>query len=169
MDTSGEFRQLALMPSLAEAAKDFLAQKRIAIVGVSRGADQPANFNFRKLRDAGYQVFPVNPRAIAIEGVPCFPDLKSIPGGVDTVLIYTPPSATESVVCECADLGIQHVWIHRSIGAGSYSEAAERVGRERGLTLIPGGCPAMFCSPDLGHKCMRWVLDLFGRLPKNVP
>jgi predicted CoA-binding protein len=157
------------MSTLAEAAKDFLAQKRLAIVGVSRDSRQPANFNYRKLRDAGYEVFPVNPQATSIEGVPCFSNLKSIPGGVDAVLIYTPPQATESVVRECADLGIRRVWIHRSIGGGSYSEAAMRVARERGLALIPGGCPAMFCTPDVGHKCLRWVLNAFGRLPKDVP
>jgi hypothetical protein len=157
------------MATLAEAAKDFLAQKRLAIVGVSRDSRQPANFNFRKLRAAGYEVFPVNPQAATVEGVPCFPELKSIPGGVDAVLIYTPPQATESVVRECADLGIVRVWIHRSIGGGSYSEAAERVARERGLALIPGGCPAMFCAPDIAHKCLRWVLNAFGRLPKDVP
>jgi predicted CoA-binding protein len=148
------------MATLAEAAKDFLAQKRLAVVGVSRDSRQPANFNFRKLRDAGYAVFPVNPQAKFVEGVPCFSNLKSI---------YTPPQATESVVRECADLGIARVWIHRSIGGGSYSAAAERVARERGLALIPGGCPAMFLSPDFGHKCMRWVLNAFGRLPKDVP
>jgi predicted CoA-binding protein len=157
------------MPALADAAKDFLAQKRFAIVGVSRDSRQPANFNFRKLRAAGYEVFPVNPQATSVEGVPCFSDLKSIPGGVSAVLIYTPPQATESVVRECADLGIKRVWIHRSFGSGSYSEAAVRVARERGLALIPGGCPAMFCAPDVGHKCMRWVLNALGRLPKEVP
>jgi len=157
------------MATLAEAAKDFLSQKRLAVVGVSRDSRQPANFNFRKLRDAGYEVFPVNPQAKFVEGAPCYPDLKSIPGGVDAVLIYTPPQATESVVRECVDLGIVRVWIHRSIGGGSYSATAEHVARERGLALIPGGCPAMFLSPDFGHKCLRWVLNAVGRLPKDVP
>jgi predicted CoA-binding protein len=164
---AGATRYRPAMATLAEAAKDFLAQKRIAVVGVSRDSRQPANFNFRKLRDAGYEVYPVNPQAASVEGVSCFSNLKSIPGGVDAVLIYTPPQATESVVRECADLGIVRVWIHRSIGGGSYSAAAERVARERGLALI--GCPAMFLSPDIGHKCMRWVLNAFGRLPQDVP
>ena len=166
---AGATRYRPAMATLAEAAKDFLAQKRIAVVGVSRDSRQPANFNFRKLRDAGYEVYPVNPQAASVEGVSCFSNLKSIPGGVDAVLIYTPPQATESVVRECADLGIVRVWMHRSIGGGSYSAAAERGARERGLALIPGGCPAMFLSPDIGHKCMRWVLNAFGRLPKDVP
>jgi len=157
------------MPALAEAAKEFIAQKRIAVVGVSRRSDQPANFNFRKLRDAGCTVFPVNPQATTLEACRCFPDLKSIPGGVDAVLIFTPPSATESVVRECADLGITRAWIHRGIGGGSYSDGAVRAAQERGVALIPGGCPAMFCSPDPFHRCLKWALNLFGRLPKDVP
>ncbi|MBI5380665.1 MAG: CoA-binding protein [Opitutae bacterium] len=157
------------MPTLAQAAADFLAQKRLAIVGVSRRADQPANFNFRKLRVAGYTVFPVNPAAATVEGATCYPNLRAIPGGVDAVLIYTPPAATAAVVRECADLGIARVWIHRSLGGGSYSAEAEAVARERGLALIAGGCPAMFCAPvDVGHKCLRWLLTFAGRLPKEV-
>ena len=157
------------MATLAEAARDFLAQKRIAVVGVSRDTKQPANFNFRKLRDAGHEVFPVNPRTPTAEGVACYPDLKSIPGGVDAVLVFTPAQAAESVVRECADLGIRHVWLHRSIGPSSSSDAAVQLGRERGLTVIPGGCPAMFGAPvDFGHQCIRWILALTGRLPKAV-
>jgi len=157
------------MATLAEAARDFLAQKRIAVVGVSRDTRQPANFNFRKLQQAGHVVFPVNPRASAVEGVACYPDLKAIPGGVDAVLVFTPAAAAASVVRECADLGIRHVWLHRSIGPSSSSDAAVQLGRECGLTVIPGGCPAMFGAPvDFGHKCIRWVLALTGSLPKTV-
>jgi hypothetical protein len=157
------------MATLAEAARDFLAQKRIAVAGVSRDPKQPANFNFRKLRDAGHEVFPVNPRASTVEGVACYPDLQSIPGGVDAVLVFTPAEAAEAVVRECADLGIRHVWLHRSLGPSSSSAEAVNLGRERGLTVIPGGCPAMFGQPvDLGHKCIRWMLAFSGRLPKSV-
>jgi predicted CoA-binding protein len=158
-----------VMPTLAEAARAFLAHRRIAVVGVSRDPTQPANFNFRKLRRAGFEVFAVNPRAREVEGTPCHPDLRSIPGGVEAVLVFTPAAGAEAVVRECADLGIRHVWLHRSLGPGSTSEAAVRLGRERGLTVIPGGCPAMFAPPvDLGHRCLRWILGLTGSLPKTV-
>ena len=157
------------MATFAAAAQEFLAKRRIAVVGVSRDPKQPANFNLRKLRDSGHEVFAVNPATTEAEGAPCYPDLCSIPGGVDAVLVFTPPAATEAVVRECADLGIRHVWIHRSFGQGSWSEAAERVGRERGLLLIPGGCPAMFCAPvDPAHRCFRWVLGVLGKLPREI-
>lgn len=157
------------MSTLTEAAREFLAQKRIAVVGVSRQSNHTANFIFRRLRDTGHEVVPVNPRAPEVEGVTCYPDLKSIPGGVDAAVVITPADASESVVRECADLGIARVWLHRSIGPSSVSEGALRVARERKLTLIGGGCPMMFCEPvDLGHKCIRWVLKLTGSLPKSV-
>ncbi len=157
------------MKTLFAAAGDFLAQKRIAVVGVSRTSTQPANFVFRKLRAAGHEVFPVSLFAAELEGTHCYPDLSSIPGGVTAVVIFTPPSATESVVRECVALGIRHVWLHRSFGAGSASEAAIRVAREAGLAIIPAGCPAMFCEPvDLAHRCFRWVLTLTGKLPPQI-
>ena len=156
------------MATLAEAATRFLEQRRIAVVGVSRDPKQPANANFRKLRDAGRTVFAVNPATPEAEGGPCYPDLRAIPGGVDAVLLYTPPAGTAGMVRECAELGIRHVWIHRSFGQGSWSAEAEEVAREHGLTLIPGGCPSMFCDPDPGHRCIRWMLALFGKLPKEI-
>lgn len=152
-----------------EAVTDFLAQKRIAVAGVSRGGASAANFVFRKLRAAGYEVFPVNPAATTLEGGPCFPEIASIPGGVTAVVIMTPPAAAEGLVRDCARLGIRHVWLHRSLGAGSASATAIQAARETGLALIPAGCPAMFCQPvDLAHKCLRWCLQLTGRLPPKV-
>lgn len=157
------------MATLAEAARTFLAQPRIAVVGVSRQTHQPANCNFRKLRTAGHAVFPVNPQADTVEGETCYPTLAAIPGGVQAVLIFTPPAASEAVVREAAALGIRHVWLHRALGGGSHSPAAERAARELGLTLIPGGCPAMFGPPvDFGHQCLRWVLGTLGQLPTQI-
>jgi predicted CoA-binding protein len=157
------------MPSLKEAVADFLAQKRLAVAGVSRSSSEAANIVYRKLRDAGYEVFPVNPNAKEAEGAACYPDVKSIPGGVTGVVIATRPEVTTEVVRECADLGISRIWMHRSFGPGSVSEAAVTLCRERNITVIPGGCPVMFCKPvDFGHTCMRWILGLTGGLPKQV-
>jgi predicted CoA-binding protein len=155
------------MASLQELVQDFLSQRRIAVAGVSRGSGQAANAVYKKLKGSGYQVFGVNPNADAVEGDPCYPDLKSIPGGVDGVVVATHPDVTERIVRECAELGIRRVWIHRSFGTGSVSEAAVQACRERGLSVIAGGCPLMFCEPvDFGHRCMRWVLGWTGGLPK---
>lgn len=145
--------------------REFLGQRRIAVAGVSRQSDQAANAIFRKLRDAGYQVVPVNPAAREAEGVPCYPDLTSIPGGVDAVMVVTPAAAAAGLVEECAKLGIRRAWLHRAIGPGSVSKEAVRVGRERGVEVIAGACPMMFVEPvDFGHKCLRWWVRRKGML-----
>ena len=156
-------------PSKLEATvREFLAQRRIAVAGVSRtDTDEAANLIYRKLRDGGYQVFAVNPRAESVEGDVCYRDLGEVPGGVDAVVIATHPEATPQVVRRCAELGIGRVWMHRSFGPGSVAEEAVSLCREHGITVIPGGCPMMFLAPvDIGHRCMRWLLSLTGGLPE---
>ena len=149
------------MTTVEESAREFLAQKRLAVAGVSRDPNQTANFIFRKLRDTGIDVVPINPHAREAEGVPCYPDLASAPGPIDGVLIVTRPEAALGIVRECAALGIRRVWMHRSFGAGSASAEAVAFGRERGLAVIDRGCPMMFCEPvDVAHRCMRWLLGL---------
>ncbi len=158
------------MPTLKEAANDFLAQKRIAVAGVSRTpAGHGANVVYTGLRKAGYQVFAVNPEADQVEGDRCYHDLKSIPGGVDAVVVGTAPGVSADVLRECAERGIGRVWLHRSFGGGSVSEEAVTLGREHGIGVIAGGCPMMFLrGADIGHRCMRFVLNLTGGLPKEV-
>jgi predicted CoA-binding protein len=156
------------MTTLNEAVSAFLANKRIAVTGVSRTPKQHgSNTVFKRLRDRGYDVFAVNPNADRVEGAPCYQDLQSIPGGVDAVVIATAPDKAEGTIRQCVDLGINQVWMHRSYGAGSVSETATAYGREHGITVIDGGCPLMFDpTADLGHKVMRVMYR--GRVPKAV-
>lgn len=155
------------MADLGQAVQDFLSRKRLAVAGVSRDGNLPANLIFRKLRDAGYEVFPVNPSASEVEGVPCFPDLASVPADLEGVVVATPPGAAEGVVQECVALGIPMVWMHRSIGPGSVSSAAVELCRREGIAVIPGACPMMYVQPvDLAHRCFRWALGGIGKLPK---
>lgn len=154
------------MSSLRERAEEFLALRRIAVTGVSRSSGEAANLIYRKLRDTGYDVVPVNPKAERVEGDACYADLGSVPGAVDGVVIATPPAAAEAIVHQCHALGIRRVWMHRSLGRGSVSEAAVRFCREHDIAVIPGGCPMMFCEPvDVGHRCLRWLLARIGKLP----
>jgi predicted CoA-binding protein len=156
------------MTDLQMAVDDFLAQRRIAVAGVSRtDGNAPANVIYRKLRDGGYAVFAVNPHGGEVEGGPCAPNLAAIDGGVDGVVVATRPEDTDQVVRECATLGIPRVWMHRSFGQGSVSDAAVGLCREHGIRVIAGACPMMYCEPvDFGHKCMRWMLRVTGGLTK---
>ena len=156
------------MATMKEAAAAFLASKRIAVTGVSRAPkEHGANSVYKRLRDRGYEVFAVNPNTDEVEGDRSYHDLKSIPGGVDAVVIATAPSRAEGTRRECAELGITQAWMHRGPGAGSVSPAAAAYGREHGITVIDGGCPLMFDpTADFGHKVMKVVLS--HRIPKTV-
>ena len=156
------------MPTMKEAASEFLANKRIAVTGVSRRPkEHGSNTVYKRLRDRGYEVFAVNPNADEVEGARSYHDLRSIPGGVDAVVIATAPARAEGTMRECAELGIKHVWMHRSYGAGSVSDTAAAYGREHDITVIDGGCPLMFNpTADLGHKVMRVIYS--SHVPKTV-
>ena len=155
--------------TLETKVRDFLAQKRIAVAGVSRDKrNHPAgNLIYQRLKKSGHDVFPVNPNMRTFEGDRCYPDLQSIPGGGDRVVIVTRPEVTERIVRQCGDAGVRRVWMHRSIGKGSsVSPEAVEYCRQRDITVIAGACPMMYGdNVDFGHTCMRWILRLTGGLP----
>ncbi len=157
------------MPTLKESAEKFLELKNIAVAGVSSTKKDAANYIYEKLKNSGYKVFAINPKVTEIDGDPCYRNLSSVRETIDGVVIGTPPKATLSVIKECVQLGINNVWIHKSIDNGSYSKDAEAYCRENNINLIPAGCPMMFCKPvDFGHKCIKWFLNLTGKLPKSI-
>lgn len=154
------------MESVRAAAEEFLAQRRIAVAGVSREAGQAANAIYRRLREAGYDVVPVNPKADEVEGDRCYPSVQALPFCPDGVLIATHPDVAPAVARECVDAGVPRVWMHRSFGTGSASEEATRICRDAGVAVLDGACPMMFLEPvDLAHKCIRWILGATGKLP----
>ena len=158
------------MTAIKDAAAEFLAHRRIAVTGVSRTPGKHgSNVVYKRLRDRGYEVFAVNPHAEEVEGDRAYRDLRSIPGGVEAVVIGTGPQHAEATMRECAELGVEHVWMHRGPGAGSVSEQAAAYGRAHGVTVIAGGCPCMFgATADAGHKAMRFLFTLSGHVPREV-
>ncbi|MEJ2757990.1 MAG: CoA-binding protein [Anaerolineales bacterium] len=155
------------MSSLQTLVDDFLAQERIAVVGVRTTQEDAANSIYKKLKDAGYQVFAVNPSTDEYKGDPCYPTVKDIPGGAQAAVMVVRPEIAEQVVVDCHDANIQHVWMHRSIG-NSVSDKAVAYCRENGMAVIGGGCPMMFVKPvDFGHVCMRFIGKYAGWLPKD--
>lgn len=158
------------MPTIKDAATEFLGLKRIAVTGVYRHpTSHGSNVVYKPLRERSYEVFAVNPHRDEVEGDVCYQDLKSIPGGVEAVLIGTSPTHAEATMQECNELGIRSVWMHRSFGQGSGSEAATQFGREHGITVIDGGCPLMFepCSDGV-HRFMKGSFTMTGKVPRKV-
>ncbi len=146
---------------------EFLAGERLAVAGVSRSGRLPANAIFRRLREVGYRVSPINPTTDEVEGVTCYPDVASLPDVPDGVVIATHPDVAAGVVEQCAERGVRRIWFHRSFGDGSVSEEAVQACERLGLDPIVGGCPMMFCGKvDVVHRCMRWWLQRTGRVPR---
>lgn len=163
------------MTRIDNMARDFLAQKKIAIVGVSDKRETGCNLAYTNFKKNGYQVYAVNPRISTYEGAACYPDLKAIPEKVDAVFILASPKVTDQIVDQCVELGIQHVWMHCMMGtkpglaAGmtSVSQAAVEKARANGIAVIPGSCPNQFLQPDFGHAMMRGLWKLFGFMSVN--
>jgi predicted CoA-binding protein len=163
------------MAKLENLVQDFLAQRKIAVVGVSDKRDTGCNLTYKKLKDNGYQVFAVNPRMTTYDGAPCYPDLKSIPVKPDAVFILTSPKVTDQIVQQCVDLGIKHIWMHCMMGTKpglaasmtSVSQSAVEMCKANGIVVIPGSCPNQFLKPDFGHGLMRVMFRTFGFLSVN--
>ena len=159
----------AVTSTTRDQVHEFLAQRRIAVAGVSRDNSQHAasNLIYRRLKSTGHDVFAVNPHMQSFDGDRCYPDVQSIPGGVDGVVVVTRPETTAQIVRDCNDAGVRRVWMHQSIGrASSVSLEAVEYCRQHDISVIPGGCPMMYGEGvDFGHACMRWLLKLTGGLP----
>lgn len=163
------------MAKIDTLVEDFLAQKRIALVGVSDQRETGCNLAYRKFKEAGYAVSAVNPRLTTFEGDPCYPDLGSIPEKPDAVFILTNPGVTEQIVQQCVDVGVSRVWMHCLMGTRpglaenmtSVSQDAVRMCRENGITVIPGSCPNQFLKPDFGHRLMRLIFRSMGFMKVN--
>ncbi|MCU1595041.1 MAG: CoA-binding protein [Frankiales bacterium] len=155
---------------IARAAELFLAQRRIAVTGVSRTPKgHGSNVVYRRLRDRGYEAFAINPQASTVEGDPCYPSLRAVPGGVDAVVIGTTPDRALDTVQECVDLGVRHVWMHAGPGVGSVSTAATALAQQHGILVIDGGCPCMFgATADPFHRLLKVVQGARGKLPREI-
>jgi len=156
--------------ALESKVDEFLAQKRIAVAGVSRESSHHpvGNLIYHRLKKAGHDVFPVNPHLQSFEGERCYPDLSSIPGGVDGVVIITQPETTEQIVRDAGAAGVRRVWMHQSLVMGSsVSPAAVDYCRTHDISVIAGACPMMFGEGvDFAHACMKWLMEFRGGLPE---
>ena len=142
--------------------EEFLAQKKIAVVGVSRKKTKFGNAIYKELKQKGYELFPINLNINEYEGKTCYPDLVSLPEKVEAVVICVPPVQTEKVVMEAARAGINKVWLQQ----GSQSEVAIKFCEENGIDCVSNECILMFAQPSAFiHRAHKWVWSVLGKLP----
>lgn len=147
---------------------DFLAQKRIAIVGVTREERGWGRHLYDVFKRRGYDTYAVNPMR-AIAGIQCYGRLSDVPAKLDGVLLAVPPHVTEQVVLEIANLQIPRVWMHRGVGAGADSSNAIQFCRERGISVIYGVCPLMYLQgTGIGHRFHHAFAQWRKQLPEDA-
>ena len=137
------------MPNIRQAdIDDFLAQRRIALVGVSRSAMNFSRIVLRTLLKRGYEVELVNPNADEIAGRKSWSRVQEIGPPVDCALVLTSAETTTHVVWDCIEAGIERIWFHKGVGAGASSEDASVLCQRHGRRAIDGVCPMMFLEPN---------------------
>lgn len=120
-----------------ELIKKFLDKKNIfAVVGASRNPKKYGYQLYKDLKEAGYEVYPVNPKAEEILGDKCYPGLEYLPTKPDVVDIVVPPRVTEEIVRTCKRLGITKIWMQ----PGSESEAAIRFCDNNNIEVVHSVC-----------------------------
>ena len=151
-----------------ETIAEFLAQKRIAMIGISRNPKDFSASLFSELERRGYDIVPVNPKASEVMGRHCFTRVQDIPPPVDGALLMTTPEVTDAVITDCAAAGIRRVWMFRAGGKGSVSEKAVKFCQECGMQVVAGQCPFMFLPGSGGvHTFHGFLRKVFGKYPRR--
>lgn len=155
------------MPTTTADIQDFLAQRRIAMVGVSRDSKDFSRMLFRELIKRGYDVIPINPGASEVESRPCFAHVQDIHPTPDAALLMIPSANTPEIVRECAAAGVHRVWMYRASGQGAVDPEAAAFCRENGIRVVEGHCPFMFLpGTSFFHRAHGFIMKVTGAYPK---
>jgi uncharacterized protein len=148
--------------SLNEIEK-FLGSRKIAIAGASRNQKKFGGSVLTKLKNKGFEVYPVNPNADEIQGLKCYSSVDGVPDEVKHLLIVTPRKETAKIVKEAIRKRMEMIWIQQM----SETPEAIRDIMEAGIPLIHKKCILMFVDPIIGpHQLHRFFVKLFGKYPK---
>jgi hypothetical protein len=150
-----------------EIIEDFLAQKRIAMVGISRERSDFSVTLLEEFRRRGYDMVPVNPSVTELHGQPCFARVQDIQPPVDAVLLMTSPAVTDAVVRDCDEAGIRRIWMYRAAGQGAVSPDAVAFCRGKGIHVVPGECPFMFLPHAGFHGIHGFIRKITGHYPRH--
>ena len=139
----------------------FVSSKRIAVVGMSRSGKKFGNMASKELKAKGYEIFPVHPEAKEIDGMTCYPDLKSLSGQVDGVWISIPPKNVPPVLDEAAEIGLKNIWLQQGAWSAEVQQTIDRLN----LSVVSKKCIMMYAPPVKSiHKFHRTIVGIFGKL-----
>ncbi|MFC2044534.1 CoA-binding protein [Chloroflexota bacterium] len=121
---------------MQDLIKEFMAQKRFAVVGATDNHEKYGHQIFINLKNRGYEVYPVNPKLKELDGTRCYASLAHIPVKVDVVDFVVPPGVTEEILKDCKRLGLNRIWLQ----PGAESKAAINYCHENNLTVVHDVC-----------------------------
>jgi len=143
----------------------FVNDKNVALIGVSTDKHKFGNAILNELTKKGYTVFPVHPTFGEIQGIKCYPDIKTLPVHVTNLILVVNPVVTQQIVSQLNGTPIRRVWMHKGAGKGSGSAVAVETCKEAGIEVVHGFCPMMFFSPSGIHSIHFWLRKKFGTIP----
>ncbi len=139
----------------------FVSSKKIAVVGMSRSGKKFGNIVGKELKNKGYEIFPIHPEVQEIDGLTCYPDLKSLKNKVDGVWISTSPQNIPPVLEDAAEIGIENIWLQQ----GAWSKEVQQTIDRLNLPVVSKKCIMMYAQPVQSvHKFHRTIKGIFGRL-----
>jgi uncharacterized protein len=100
----------------------------VAVIGASADLTKYGNKAVRAYQQQGYQVFPVNPKATALEGLPVFPCISAVPVRPNLVSVYLPPAVLLKLLPEIAAKGCDELWLNPGTESPEVLVEAERLG-----------------------------------------
>lgn len=141
--------------------EQFVSSKRIAVVGMSRSGKKFGNMAAKELKAKGYEIYPVHPEAVEIDGFTCSPNLQSLTGKIDGVWISIPPKNVSPVLEEAAQIGLKNIWVQQ----GAWSAEVQQTIDQLQLPVVTKKCIMMYAPPVKSvHKFHRTIVGIFGGL-----
>ena len=118
-----------------EAIDRFLAVGSFAVVGASADRAKYGNKVLRCYAQHGHPVVGVHPREREVEGQPCFPSLRDVPGEPRAVSVVAPPAAARTICEDAVTAGVRHLWFQ----PGAEDPDAIAYAVENGVEVIADG------------------------------
>jgi len=155
------------MTDIPTLRKILTENRTIAVVGLSANESRPSFFAAKYLQDHGYNIIPVNPRYESVLGVPCYPDLQSIPEPVDIVDVFQRPEAAPAVAQAAIEIKAKVLWLQ----LGVVSEEAKALAEEAGLEVVMNKCVKIEYARLFGGLNFIGVSTgiVSAKRPKTVP
>ena len=119
-----------------EIVKILKKNKIIAVVGASRNPSKAAHSIPKYLKEHGYTIIPVNPKAETILEEKVYPSLSEIPVQVDIVDIFRPSEDTPKIVEEAVKLKPKLIWLQ----LGIVNEKAKEIAEKKGILFVMDKC-----------------------------